>query len=156
MKSFIVLIALLFSTPAFAGLYVGGQTDVNHGTIQAVVGASSLIGPFGVEATHNTHYILPSKYTVCGNSFRSISQTCTSAEGEGITNTLAATATIPLSEKLSFTGKAGVGDKSDTFLLGVGASYQAFKHFSLRADYTRYQINGAYTEVPSVGASLEF
>jgi len=155
-KLFIILAAALsifLCGAAFASPYAGFNADINHGNTQAVIGASSLIGPFGVEATHSTNYIIPNEYTVCSLQ-RCKSSTCSTEQIPGIKDTLAATASFPIAGKLTAMGRAGIGNKGDSYLIGASLSYSLLSNFHVRADWARYQINGNHQYIPMIGANV--
>ncbi len=150
-----VFAVFAFAASAFASPYIGVNADVNHGNTQAVIGVDNLVSVFGIEGTHLTNYVLPTQATVCGYD-KNENKTCTTNETSGIKNTVAVTAKLPITDRLSGVLKAGAGNGSKTYLAGAGISYRALSRLDLKAEVVGYQISGDRRYVPTIGASFSF
>ena len=158
MKKLIVSIILLFSfaIPAFAGPYIGVGANFDHGNTQIIGGFNNLIGPFGLEVAHTSEYLLPDTSTVCGSTIIPHVLDCSTNIVGGVKNTLAATVNVPLVFGLSGIAKAGVVDKNDGYLAGVGVGIEPIPHIHVRFEDVRYQVHGNARNVPMLSGLFEF
>ncbi len=169
---------LLFALPAnaggngpFIGVSIGsaslddfdGLTIDDSGTALRIVAGWRFNEYFGLEGGYHNFGDVEQTFTVDGNELN----VALSADGF----TLGAVGNIPLSERFSLMGRAGMffwdgnaeinnvsqatPEDSNPFF-GAGVNFQLSQKLQLTGDWTRYELEGSASKVFSVGLQYRF
>lgn len=131
MKFIATILLALFAIPAFADTYVGVASSTNGKTFKATAG-TSLWSIVGAEVAYSNN---ADKQDIYEGSL---------------------TATVPVFNKFTATGKIGLTDAKNGWLAGVGASYAITDNIAANVGLTRYKSGSNTNDSVDIGVSYKF